>query len=420
MSHITIKSIIFFSLLFSFSLQADENDSWPQWRGPNRDASVDSKSWKSSLDDVNLQRVWRAKLGPSYSSPLVVNDRVFVTETRNKKDEVVTAFNRTTGEKIWEQAWPGSMKVPFFAARNGSWIRSTPVYSDGKIYIGGIKDHFVCLDAASGSQLWDLDFMAKFNSPAPNFGCASSPLIDGDGLYVQAGGAFYKLNKNDGQVIWKTASDGGGMMGSAFSSPFIAELAGKRQVLVQSRTNLMGIDMENGNVLWSQAIPSFRGMNIVTPTVYKNFVFTSAYKNKSHLFEISQTGGKFSAQERWTNSKPAYMSSPIIIDGHIYMHLQSGRFTCVNLDTGKTKWTSSPQGEYASLVAGKERFLALRSDGQLMMIKANPEKFEVISTKKLSKEETWAHLAVCGSDVVVRELNGVALYQWQDEKSAGQ
>ena len=419
MGKLTLTTITFCSLVFSIALQADEDDSWPQWRGPNRDASVNSESWNDSLDDASLKRLWRVNLGPSYSSPLVIGDRVFATETRDKKDDVVTAFSRKTGEKIWEQSWAGSMRVPFFAARNGSWIRSTPVYSDGKLYVAGIKDHYVCLDANTGNPIWDLDFMAKFNSPKPDFGCASSPLIDGDGLYAQAGGAFYKLNKNNGQVIWKTANDGGGMFGSAFSSPFISELAGKRQVLVQSRTHLMGIDLERGNILWSREIPAYRGMNILTPTVYKNFVFTSSYRNKSHLFEISQQDGKFSVQERWINAKPAYMSSPIIIGDFIYMHLQNGRFSCININTGETKWVSNPQGKYASLVAGKDRFLALRSDGQIMMIKANSEKFEIISTKQLTDQETWAHLAVCGPDVIVRELNALALYQWQDSSRVG-
>lgn len=414
MNKTTTTLITFCSLVLSLALQAEENDSWPQWRGPNRDATVDSERWNDSLDETSLKRVWRAELGPSYSGPLVIEDRVYTTETRNKKDEVVTAFNRSTGEKIWEQSWPGSMKVPFFAARNGSWIRSTPVFSEGKLYIGGIKDHFVCLDASNGSLVWELDFVAKFGTPVPDFGCASSPLIDGDGLFVQAGGAFYKLNKNNGQVVWKTADDGGGMYGSAFSSPYIAELAGKRQILIQSRTNLMGIDLESGNILWTKEIPSFRGMNILTPTVHKNLVFTSSYQNKSHLFEIAQKDGKFSITERWTNKRPAYMSSPVVINEHIYMHLQNGRFTCVNINTGEEKWVSQPQGKYASLIAGKDRFLALRSDGQIMLIKANPAKFEVISDKQLSKQETWAHLAACGSDIVVRELNGLALYRWQD------
>ena len=179
----------------------------------------------------------------------------------------------------------------------------------------------------------------------------------------------------------------------------------------------MGIDLDSGTVLWSREIPSYQGMNILTPTVYNNFVFTSAYRNNSHLFEVSQTGGKFSVAERWINRRPAYMSSPIVIGKFIYMHLQNGRFTCIDIDTGETKWVSRPQGKYASLVAGKDRFLALRSDGQIMMIKANPEEFEIISTKKLTDQETWAHLAACGPDLVVRELNALALFQWQEPET---
>jgi outer membrane protein assembly factor BamB len=161
-------------------------------------------------------------------------------------------------------------------------------------------------------------------SEVPGFGFVCSPLIDGPHLYVQAGAAVCKLDKQTGKILWKSLSDAGGMMGSAFSSPLMAEIAGRKQLLVQTREKLASVDPETGAVLWSREIPAFRGMNILTPTVIGNSVFTSAYGGQSFLFNIETANdGAPTLSEAWTNRARGYMSSPLVVNGHLYLHLQN-------------------------------------------------------------------------------------------------
>ena len=121
---------------------------WPQWRGPNRDGCVaDGSKWPKSIGEDLLRQEWRVALGPSYSGPVVSDSFVFTTETVDKTNEVVSALDRRTGEIKWKKTWPGSMKVPFFAKANGDWIRSTPAYDSKYLYVGGIRDVLVCLNA---------------------------------------------------------------------------------------------------------------------------------------------------------------------------------------------------------------------------------------------------------------------------------
>ena len=111
------------------------------------------------------------------------------------------------------------------------------------------------------------------------------------------------------------------------------------------------------------------------------------------------------------------MSSPVIIDGHVYLHLRNQRLTCLELATGETKWTSQPYGKYWSLVTNGEQILALDERGDLLLIRANPEKFELLDTRHVSDESTWAHLAVCGDEVFVRELNALSHFVWKNTKT---
>ncbi|MCC9608914.1 PQQ-like beta-propeller repeat protein [Blastopirellula sp. JC732] len=386
---------------------------WNQWRGPQRDAVVQGPAWPSSLNEQTLKRSWRVELPPSYSGPVVSDSAIFVTGTENNEFEVAYALDRESGKELWKTKWPGAMTVPFFAAANGSWIRSTPAFDGESLYVAGMRDVLVSLNAQTGEEQWRVDFVEQLKTPLPSFGFASSPLLDGDSLYVQAGASFIKLEKATGKIVWRVLIDDGGMMGSAFSSPTIATLAGKRQLVVQTREKLVGVDPENGALLWEHEVPSFRGMNILTPTPFEDGVFTSSYQNKSWLFTVTQTDGKFTCDETWSNNAAGYMSTPVVIAGHAYLHLQNQRFTCIDLRTGERQWTSQPYGKYCSLVAQDDQILALDERGLLLLLRANPEKFELLDERKVSEDEAWAHLAISGNDVIVRDLNAVNLFRWQ-------
>lgn len=387
---------------------------WNQWRGPTRDGLIPGSNWPTTLSEKNLTQLWRVELDSSYSGPIVSESAVFVTGTAEKKNEVVCALDRKTGKELWRVQWPGALSVPFFAASNGSWIRSTPAFDGESLFVGGMRDVLVSLNAATGEEQWRVDFVKDFSSPLPAFGFVCSPLVDGDSIYVQAGGSLVNLDKQTGKMIWRILQDGGGMNGSAFSSPFMATLAGQRQLLVQTREKLVGVVPKTGDVLWEQKVPSFRGMNILTPVVFGDGIFTSSYQNKSWLFNVSKSEATFQIKEVWNNKAQGYMSTPVVIDGHAYLHLQNERFTCVNLTTGERTWTSTPYGKYSSLVAQQDLILALDQKGELLLLKANPKEFELLGQLKVSDQDTWAHLAVCGDEVFVRELTALSVFRWKN------
>lgn len=392
-------------------------DTWPQWRGPTRDGIVAGPTWPNTLKGKALEPAWTVELGEGYPGPIVSADRVFVVETKGRKEEVVRALDRKTGKQVWEHAWTGVMTVPFFAARNGSWVRATPALDGDSLFVAGMRDVLVCLDANTGKPRWSADLMARYKTPLPAFGFVCSPLVDESGVYVQAAASFLKLNRKTGETIWRSLIDEGGMWGSAFSSPFKATLAGTPQVLVQTRKKLSGVDPGTGRELWSRPIKGERGMNILTPTVHDGGVFVSAYNAPTQLFTLKNDGKELRAEEAWTLGGDAYMTSPVVVNGHAYLLLRNQRLTCVDLKEGKTRWTT-PRGfgQYWSMVAQGDRILALDQRGILYLFRANPEKFELLDERKVSTQETWAHLAVCGDEVYVRGLKSLTKFRWTTPK----
>jgi len=398
-----------------------EVPAWPQWRGPARDGFVPAGAWPDGLDDTRLETRWRVELGPGYSGPVVGTiigpagpvEAVFVTETRDKKTEHVRCLERASGRELWQAGWEGSMKVPFFAASNGAWIRSTPCLDAGRLFVAGMRDVLVCLDAATGRELWRVDFMQALESPLPAFGFVSSPLVIGDHLYVQAGSGFVKLEKASGRIVWRVLEDGGGMSGSAFSSPYPTVLGGVPQILVQTREYLAGVDPEAGTVLWKTAVDAFRGMNIVTPTVNAGAIFTTSYGGGSFLFAVDPGRPNDPVAQVWRNKIQGYMSTPLVIDGRAYVHLRNQRFACLDLATGKEDWITKPFGRYWSLVANGDRLLALDETGILRLVRATPEAYTPLGEAKVADAESWAHLAVSGGDLFVRDLAGITAFAWR-------
>ncbi len=415
MKNLFLTSSLFLLLVGLSPAKQNQVDSmnWPQWRGPDRDGFLPKDApWPAKISKESLTQSWRVELGKGYPGPIVSDQLVFSIESMENQ-ESVKAFDRKSGKLAWSIEWDGKMKVPFFAARNGSWVRSTPAFDGENLFVCGMRDVLHSIHAKTGKINWKVDFVKRYGTPLPAFGMVCSPLIEGDHLYIQAGSGFVKLDKKTGKSIWRTLTDKGGMFGSAFSSPVVKKINGVKQLVVQTRTDLAGVDPKSGKKLWSKPIKAFRGMNILTPTILDNQIFTSSYGGKSLMLDIQKTGDKQSVQLAWENKQEGYMSGPIMIDGFCYIHLKKQRITCLDMKNGETKWISSESfGKYMSMVSNGKEILALDENGILYLIKPSPEKFIILEKRTISESPTWAHLALSGNQLFVRELEALACYSW--------
>jgi len=388
-------------------------ETWLQWRGPRRDGVVAGPSWPERLDESRLKLAWRVPLGASYSGPLVDERHVYVTESFDSAREGVRALDRKTGSELWRHDWPATLEVIFIAKSNGDWIRSTPALEEGRLFVGGMVDQAHCLDAQTGEPLWECDFLSRWGTGKPPFGNVASPLVLPQGVFFFPAGGLACLDKQTGEIVWRAFESKGGAQDNTFGSPILATIAGKAQLVVQTRESLAGVDPESGDVLWSHKTPAFQNTTVLTPTVIGDRVFTSAYGGGSWLIEVTRDDAGWQTREVWKSKVQGYMTSPLVIDDHIYLYTRSQRFTCLELATGKDTWTTKPYGKYWSLVAQGDRILALDERGELRLIRANPAEFELLDERQVSDESAWAHLTVAGNDVLVRGLSSLSAFRWE-------
>jgi outer membrane protein assembly factor BamB len=398
--------------VLSFHLHAAEPATWPQWRGPNRDCITTGPAFPDKLDA--LKQSWRVELAPSYSGPIVLADRVIVTETVDDKTESARAFDRATGKELWTAKWQGGGHVISEAKPRGEFIRSTPA-SDGKvIVVGGMRDLLVCLAAQDGKEKWRVDFVDKYKTHEPDMGMASSPLIDGESVYTLAAAGIARINLKTGKVDWRTLTDEPKLEGGATASLMLGKFGGRKMIVALNRKTLALVDPETGAILWKQAVPAYRNTTTVTPVLLGEAgIFVSMIGGRSMRFDVGVAGDKVSAKRTWDITPVAYMSTPIVLGDSFYAHLESKRFACFDAKTGRQRWVSDQLfGEYWSLAVRGDRILALDQKGILYLIRATPEKFDLLDQRKISESETWPHLAVCGDEVFVRDHKGLTAYRW--------
>ena len=418
LTHSRIRPLSWFAVILCFMtlrvFPADESGTWPQWRGPTRDGKVPGDTpWPDSLSADHLTQTWRVELSEGYSSPIVTPRHVIVLETRNKTHEVVRALDRLTGNESWNCAWEGSMEVADFGARVGNWIKSTPTFDSGRLFVSGMRDVLVCLDEASGSEIWRVDFSKRYGTPIPELGFICSPLVTGDSVYVQTADSTVCVDKWTGESRWRSLVEDEKGHGS-YSSPDIQPVFGKPQILVAMISDIAGLDPDSGDVLWSERLDSVDLGAILTPVVYKDQIFTSTRASRSGMYKLSKAAGHLGVTKTWQNKATVYMSPPIVLNDCIYLHLKSSRMACLNLETGEEQWTSTKSmGYYCSMVSHGDRILALSNEGELLLFRASPERFDPLDSRKISESETWGHPTVAGSSLYIRELNAISAYQWK-------
>ena len=106
------------------------------------------------------------------------------------------------------------------------------------------------------------------------------------------------------------------------------------------------------------------------------------------------------------------MSSPVLIDDTIYLHMKNQRVTALAVADGSARWTSSPFGKYWSMVSNGDKILALDSSGDLRLIIVDESQLKIADQAKVAYD-SWAHLAVLGDLLIVRDLAALKVYRWK-------
>ena len=125
---------------------------------------------------------------------------------------------------------------------------------------------------------------------------------------------------------------------------------------------------------------------------------------------------EFTVEKAWAERNiEGYMTTPVLIDGHLYLHGRNRKLFCVDMRGRKERWrTEEKFGQYCSLAANGKTILALDQRGELLLFEADPARFTLLDRRKVADAETWAHVAVAGDQIFIRELKAISAFRWKE------
>jgi outer membrane protein assembly factor BamB len=384
---------------------------WPQWRGPFRNGHSADQPLASLPPEPAV--IWKIKAGPGLASPVVAGETVIIFDAAGNK-EVVRALNRKDGSEKWRAV----IDETFHDTQGPDGPRCTPMINDGRVYAVSCRGQLDCLDLATGKKIWGVSYTENFGASfigekgtapgASRHGNNGTPLIVGDRLYAFVGSTngagVVCFDKRDGKVIWKSQNDQ-----AAYAPPTMLKLAGVDQLVCFMADGLLGLNSENGNLLWRVPIKTAFARHVTAPIAHEDVVVVSSHQVGLIGTRISREGNGFKAEQAWLSRSSAInFASPVQVGRHLYGLGPRKNVICVDILTGEERWSkegyfqTSADKSYAGFIVTGERILMLTDGGLLALFKATPDAFAEVATAQLAGLN-WCNPALSKGQLFLRD-----------------
>lgn len=382
-------------------------DDWLGFRGPNSAGISQDKGIPTTWDDSS-NLAWKQELpGKGFSSPIVVGDHVFVTCYSNESDlenlvRHLVCLDRETGKEVWSKEIPSTSperSIPRFAGTPG-YASSTPVSDGTNVYVLFGSSGVYAYDL-KGKALWHKDVGSQ---NAAMFGSASSPIIYGENLIVQAGSesrSIRSLDLKTGEEKWSSPAD---TLARSYSTPIVARHTDDSQVLLVSiPQEIWAVNPATGKLKWYAETRVDTG---ACPVLVADDDVVYAIGGRSGGRTAIRLGGKGDVTEShtvWSRNGGAYVPSPVLHDGHLYWVTDRGLLNCIDVKTGEEAGRARLNGQfYASIQLIGDHLFAVSRFGGTYVVKADPELKQVSHNKLDDKSDFSASPAVSNGSLFIR------------------
>jgi outer membrane protein assembly factor BamB len=371
---------------------------WPTLGGPNADFSSPDKGILTAWPKDGLNKVWECRLGEGYAPPVVADGRLFHFD-RFDDNCTLTARHAETGKFLWKFEYATDYE-DLYGYEPGP--RACPVVDGERVFILGPEGMLYCISTADGKEVWKVNTKKTYHVHQNFFGVGSVPLVAGDRLIVAVGGSpdgnrpvdlrtatgngsgLVAFDKKTGKELWKATDEL-----ASYSSPLLATFHGKATVLYFARGGLVGVDPESGKerfaFKWRAKMQE--SVNAANPVVVGDTILlTECYEKGAVCLRVTKD---FKLETIWSDadaegdkSLRGHWCTPVVEGKYLFgssgRHEPEGDVRCVELATGEVKW-KQPRTRRSTLTKVDGHLVVLTEDGTLMLVKANPEKFEKLA-----------------------------------------
>jgi outer membrane protein assembly factor BamB len=395
--------------LGAVSLRAEN---WPQFRGPNGQGRSTEKGlplkW-SATENV----AWACAIpGESWSSPIVWEDRVFVTTATDDGQSCrLLSIDRKSGAVLWDKEV--FRQSPRHKERRNTYATPTPATDGERVYVCFGEGGFAAVKF-DGTIAWtNLEF--KFYG---QHGLATSPILH-DGMLIMArdgssdgedktlgwqkpwdGAYLLALDTKTGKQRWRARR---GMSRISHGAPTIWRNGDATEVVSEAGDVVQGFDARTGERLWTQEV--IGEGKVPSTTLGDGLVFTAGGwggKESIKAFRLGRKGDLEETQLAWEQRKGMpKVPSLLYVEPYLFAVTDGGVASCLDAATGEVHWQQRIGGNFsASPVAADGRVYFLSDNGETTVVEA-AAKFKVLAKNPLG-EHVQATMAISQGQIFVR------------------
>jgi outer membrane protein assembly factor BamB len=393
---------------------------WPQWRGPRRDGISDEKGLLSSWPEDGPKLLWKIdSLGKGWSCPIIVGQLIYITGDVGD-DLVIFALDRS-GAVQWKVKNGRNWKNPYPGAR------ACCVFSEGRLYNMNAHGRVVCLDAASGKELWAVNILDRFDAKNITWALSECMLVDGRNLIVTPGGKkalMAALDKHNGRTVWTTEPLGDD--NTSHSSPILFRHGGRRLITSCSSAHGFGVDADTGKLLWTVPLKNPHGVNASTPIYGSGSVYyVTPYAEMGRAYRLVIDSESVTAEHIWTSGLDTVTGAAVLVgsatgNGVLYSagYRESKWWFGVDWQTGETKYELQDFTTGAAIYADG-RLYCLDEKGSAGLLKPGPDGLQIAGRFALVDEkvrDAWTHPVLHDGRLYLRYHDSLWCYDVKEHR----
>lgn len=409
--HTAVFRVVVTLFLFASSVQTGQGENWGHWRGEGGN-SISSDAMPPTNWGPTRNIKWKSLIpGRGSSSPIVWNDRIFVTSavpSSNLNYEfTLFCIDRKTGQENWKQV--ATVGQPHEGTHSTNGFASASPCTDGQHVYAQFGSRGLYCYTLEGELVWKRTDFPQMTMRG-TFGEGSSPTLVGDLLIVpcdhEGQSALYGVEKTTGQTVWETKRD----EPSCWATPFAMETSGRTQIIMNGENYARAYDAANGKELWRCGGQTQRPVACAVGAegvVYVGSGFRGSYLGAFRTNELGDI--ESSDAVLWSVSRDTPdIASPLLSQGRLYYHKgKTGMLTCLDSKTGMPHYTTTRipgiKSTYASPIAAGGHVYVTGRGGTTVVLK-DSNQFEIVSTNTVG-EPVDATPAPVGTELFIRGQN---------------
>jgi outer membrane protein assembly factor BamB len=353
-----------------------------------------------------LKVVWSKALNSRGLAGIAATRKHVLVADRTASDsgDLFRCLDAATGEDLWqlEYATTGTTKD------YGNVPRATPLIRGDKVFTLGCLGNLHCLDLSSGKVVWAKHLARDFGARVPTWGYCSSPLAVDGNLIVNPGAkkaAVVAIDCETGKVIWQSIG-----LPPAYGSFVVGTFGGVRQIVGYDEKSLGGWDPATGKRLWTMVPPLHGDFNVPTPIDADGKLVMATENNGTRLYDFDGNGVIKTVPVASNSDLVPDSSTPVLVGDKLFGC--SGSLYCLDISKRlAARWNGEDDAlaGYACAIASDRRVLVVTNHGELLLVDAEADRFTIVSRLRVfpADSEVLSHPAIVGNRIYLRDMTRI-------------